>query len=72
MENWNEVTLGSWTPSQLREQRAGCYSFLPALLVEGYMTELSKFEDPIGLIQGFMNQAGIIPSSKYRHTLESI
>lgn len=35
-------------------------------------TELSKFEDPIGLIQGFMNQAGIIPSSKYRHTLESI
>lgn len=37
LENWNEVTLGSWTPSQLHEQRAGCYSFLPALLAEGYM-----------------------------------
>ena len=33
-------------------------------------TELSKFKDPISLIQGFTNQAGSIPSSKYRHTLE--
>ena len=45
LENWNEVTLGSWTPSQLREQHAGCYSFLPALLVEGYMfKQLSQKE----------------------------